>query len=227
MSAIVTEISKSIATARVRVTQVQVEEIDFRVEAVGPNKAKQKKFQLIRTGHPTVTGTEEQIRKQARELGLSGSVWRVSCRGYADQDYPTEELADAAADKIRAASSVHYTTKLLPASKGLVIVPMIISLFGEALTALFMAPEGTVGELIKNPKVVAAVVSKLAERASERNGLSVLRDLMIGLRADKVRIGEAEVPGSVEEHFDTHFAGRFGHLVEVALWIAQENFLEP
>jgi len=151
----------------------------------------------------------------------------VSCRGWASSEHATEEAAELEVERIRRASAVTYTTKLLPASRGLVIVPRILSLFGEALTALFMTGDGAVSELLKNPKVIAGIISRLAERAAETNGLRVLQDLMSGVQADKVRIGEAEVPGSVEEHFDTHFAGRFGHMVEVALWVAQENFLEP
>lgn len=222
MSAIVTEISKSIPTARVKVEASQT--IDFRIE---PLPGKGKRFQLIREGLPAITGPEEEVRKKAKALAKENTNWTVSARGYPTTQHASEEEADAAAERIRRSSSVLYTTKLLPASKGLVIAPRLIALFGEALTALFMAPEGTISEVIKNPKVIAIVVSKLAERASENNGLSVLRDLMIGLRCDKCRIGEVEVEGSVEDNFDTHFAGRFGHLIEVALWIAQENFLEP
>lgn len=221
MSAIVSTISKSIPTARPKIQIVS--KIDFRIEELPSGK----KAQLIREGHPTFTGKAEEVRARGRELEKENATWIVSCRGFPTTEHVSEEAAEEAAERIRKASAVTYTTKLLPASKGLVIVPKLLSLFGEALTALFMTGDGAVPELLKNPKIVASIVARLAERAAETNGLRVLQDLMVGVQADKVRIGEAEVPGSVEEHFDTHFAGRFGHMVEVALWVAQENFLEP
>lgn len=128
----------------------------------------------------------------------------------------------------RTIGGITYTTKTLPASQGLVILPKLLALFGEALVGLFFATEDeTRDKLLEDPKVLAAIISSIAEKAAEDNGLLVLKDLMASTTADKVRVGEAEVPASVHAHFDHHFAGRYRHLMEVALWVGQANFFAP
>jgi hypothetical protein len=69
--------------------------------------------------------------------------------------------------------------------------------------------------------MLAAVSDKIAEA----NVLQLLKDLLETTNADKVRIGEAEAPGSVVVHFDTHFQGRYLHLLKVAMWVGQVNFM--
>lgn len=121
-----------------------------------------------------------------------------------------------------------YTTRTLPATQGLVILPKIIALCGEALAGLFIATDDQARrELLQDPAVVGRVIGTIAERAADSDGLLVLRDLLASTECDKIQIGEAEVPGSVAEHFDSHFAGRYQHLVSVALWVAQCNFIAP
>lgn len=128
----------------------------------------------------------------------------------------------------RVFDGVSYTTKTLPASAGLVIMPKLMALFGEALVGLFFATEDEDREaLLGDPKVLAAIISSIAEKAAETDGLMVLKDLLVSTTADAVRIGEAEVPASVHVHFDHHFAGRYRHLVEVCLWVGQCNFMAP
>lgn len=123
---------------------------------------------------------------------------------------------------------VTYTTKTLPASRGLVIMPKLMSLFGEALVGLFFATSEEDREtLLGDPKVLAAVISSIAEKAAEADGLLVIKDLLAETHADKVRVGDAEVPASVHAHFDHHFAGRYRHLVEVAMWVGSCNFMAP
>ena len=123
---------------------------------------------------------------------------------------------------------ITYSTKTLPASTGLVILPKLMNLFGEALTGLFFATDDAERkELFEDPKVIAAAISTIAEKAAASDGLLVLRDLLSSTEADLVRVGEAEVPGSVFTHFDGHFAGRYRHLIEVALWVGSTNFAAP
>jgi hypothetical protein len=125
-------------------------------------------------------------------------------------------------------SGVTYTTKTLPASRGLVIMPKLMSLFGEALVGLFFATSDEDREaLLGDPKILAAVISSIAEKAAEADGLLVIKDLLADTHADKVRVGDAEVPASVHSHFDHHFAGRYRHLVEVAIWVGSCNFMAP
>jgi hypothetical protein len=53
------------------------------------------------------------------------------------------------------------------------------------------------------------------------------QEILRTTQADKVRISAAEVPGSVHEHFDTHFAGRYQHLLEVCVWALRVGFGAP
>lgn len=123
---------------------------------------------------------------------------------------------------------VTYTTRTLPATKGLVILPKLISMFGEAITGLFFATDEEAREkLLSDPKVLGAVISAVATQAAETDGLLVLKDLLASTSADKVRVGDAEVPGSIATHFDGHFAGRYRHLMEVAFWVGTCNFAGP
>lgn len=125
-------------------------------------------------------------------------------------------------------SGTTYTTKTLAASRGLVIMPKLMALFGEALVGLFFATSDEDREtLLSDPKVLAAVISSIAEKAAETDGLLVVKDLLIDTHADRVRVGDAEVPASVHAHFDHHFSGRYRHLVEVAIWVGSCNFMAP
>lgn len=120
-----------------------------------------------------------------------------------------------------------YTTRTLPATEGLRILPRLIALFGEPVLKLMFTAEGDErGALLREPKVLAAVLHGMAENASETDGLLAVKDLLKATTADKVRIGEAEVEESIHTHFDTHFAGRYTHLATVAMWVASVNFIE-
>ncbi len=123
-------------------------------------------------------------------------------------------------------NGITYTTKTLPASTGLVIVPRILALMGEKVAALMFAASDAEG-LLEDPKIRGAIFANLAKNAAETDGLLVLRDLLETTKCDKVKIGDVEVEGSVRDHFDDHFQGRYMHLIEVALWVAQVNFLGP
>ncbi len=123
---------------------------------------------------------------------------------------------------------VTYTTRTLPASRGLVIMPKLLALFGEpVLKLMFTADADQRVELLQQPKIVAALLHGIATNASETDGLLVVKDLFETTTADKVRIGDAEVEGSILSHFDGHFAGRYAHLAAVALWVATCNFIAP
>jgi len=123
---------------------------------------------------------------------------------------------------------VIYTTRTLPASDGLRIMPQLVALLGDALVGLFFATsEEERGMLIEDPKVLAAVITGIAKTAAETDGLLVLRDMLALTSCDRVAVGDAEVPGSVHAHFDSHFAGRYKHLIEIAMWVGRVNFIEP
>jgi hypothetical protein len=123
---------------------------------------------------------------------------------------------------------IGYTTQTLPATKGLVILPKLLALFGEPVLKLFfVADEDQRAELLEDPATVAAILHEVARSAAEDNGLLVVKDLMVSTSSDKCRLSEdaaADIEGSVHTHFDTHFQGRYGHLVQVAMWVASSNF---
>ena len=125
---------------------------------------------------------------------------------------------------------ITYTTTTLDAGMGLVIMPKILAMMGERVAALIFATEGeeeATEELLSDPAVQGKIMAAIADKVAETNGLLVVKDLLSTTVADKVSIGDTEVPGALAQHFDQHFAGRYGHLFRVALWVARVNFLTP
>ncbi len=132
-------------------------------------------------------------------------------------------------DKTTIIDGKTYTTKTLPASEGLRLMPKIITLFGEKILALFVSTDEKQAEgLLKNPKVVAAMLVEMAEKAGEsEDGWLVMKDLMKYTTCDKVQVGAVEGEGSVFKHFDDHFAGDYQHLLQVAMWVTHAGFTKP
>lgn len=126
-------------------------------------------------------------------------------------------------------SGITYTTKTLPATEGLAMLPRIIRLAGEkAMTLLMGVQSSDVDALLSEGEVMAALLVGMAERASDdQEGWGLARQVMRYTTADKVRIGDSEIPGSVFEHFDTHFAARYQHMFEVCVWAARVGFGGP
>lgn len=145
---------------------------------------------------------------------------------------------------------VTYTATTLPATKGLVLFPRLVSLFGDGIVSLVVASDelpddedtdsGDVFQRIiaklvvaaQSPSTLAMVLARVANTAADPEGifkgqgLLVLKQMLDGVTADKVRIGgDAETSGTnVLEFFDTHFQGRLKHLLAVCVWIGQINF---
>lgn len=125
-----------------------------------------------------------------------------------------------------------YRCKTFPASEGLLLLPRLISLAGEKVLRLFMesGDEGA-SALSQDPKVRSAVLVHVCERAEANDGLLVLRDLL----RHTVWIREHKEPGGKPVHvdeliptiFDEHFAGDYGHLLEVCVWVARVSFGGP
>lgn len=122
-----------------------------------------------------------------------------------------------------------YTTKTFPASQGLVLLPKLIQLLGENLIALFFAASGeALDSLLENPEVISKAILTAARNADEvEGGWNILRDLLRFTRCDKVKIGDVEVEASLFDHFDDHFTGDYGLLIQVAMWAAQVSFVRP
>lgn len=122
--------------------------------------------------------------------------------------------------------NIPYKTTTLLATRGLTILPKLIALFGEPLLkVMFSADEDEKEHMMEEPRVIAAILHGISLNASDGE-LLVLRDLMETTESDQTRMGEAEVPGNIRMHFDTHFAGRYMHLAKVAKWVGSCNFTE-
>lgn len=131
-------------------------------------------------------------------------------------------------EHIKLIDGITYTTRTLPATTGLVILPKLIALFGEPVLKIMFSTDGEErGALLSDPKIMAAVLHAMASNAADTDGLLVIKDLFRATSADKVKIGTTEVDDSVYTHFDTHFAGRYMHLATVSMWVASCNFAAP
>ncbi len=149
---------------------------------------------------------------------------------------------------------IAYTAKTLSTTKALFLLPRIVALFGDGIVELVLASDDMLGDeeadseqtfrqmiakialAVQSPRVLAQVMVKVAETAADPegifkgNGLSVLKDMMAGVTADKVMMGASEPTGgnlSVYEWYDEHFSGRLKHLLAVCVWVGQVNFFDP
>lgn len=122
-----------------------------------------------------------------------------------------------------------YTTRLFPASEGLELGRRIARLIdtdklGQALLAL---EDSELAAAITDPAFLLELFVSAADRTEPGELSELLRDLLKRTQCDKLRVGEREVPGSVYDNFDSHFAGRYGHLLEVVVWALRVGFGEP
>lgn len=124
---------------------------------------------------------------------------------------------------------IEYTTTTFPASEGLRLLPKIISLFGERALALFAGVnDAQADKLLERPEVLGALLTEMAQQATDSDeGWLVLKELLKYTKSNKCRVGATEAPGSVYTHFDTHFAARYPHLLQVAMWSAMAGFRGP
>lgn len=121
-----------------------------------------------------------------------------------------------------------YTTTTMPAIEGLIIMPKLINLLGETgMTILMATSDEEKDALMENNEVKAALMSSIAERAADSDGLLVVKDLMKHTVCNKIKVGDNFVTDSVWENFDDHFAGRYQHLLDVALWVGRASFAAP
>lgn len=121
-----------------------------------------------------------------------------------------------------------YSCKTFPASEGLVLLPKLISLLGEDVANLvFATSDDQLEGLMENRKVLSAMMVKIAEKASEDDGLLNLKELLKYTTCEKIKVGDAEISDSVYERFDTHFAGDYLHLFKVIGWVARASFANP
>ena len=121
-----------------------------------------------------------------------------------------------------------YTCKTFPATEGLIILPKLISLLGEEIANLVFATDNKqLEELMNSPDVLIAMVVRISEKVAENDGLLYLKDLLKYTTCEQIKVGDAEIPGSVYERFDTHFAGEYLHMFKVVSWVARASFASP
>lgn len=137
-------------------------------------------------------------------------------------------------EHIKTIDGIEYTTKTLPAMTGLEIMARLGALLGAPLINFLFAErkddDGNVielelSEILDSKEAILMIVASIAKSAAV-SGVDVFKDLLISTEANKVAIGDTEVPASVHTHFDTHFAGRYTHLLTVLVWVGQANFIE-
>jgi hypothetical protein len=85
----------------------------------------------------------------------------------------------------------------------------------------------SLGKLMRNPQLIASFVLGAAEQTQPGEISALAKALLKYCTADKVRIGKAENPGSVHKNFDTHFAGRYMHMLKVCVFAARAGFGGP
>lgn len=124
---------------------------------------------------------------------------------------------------------IAYETNTFPATQGLIVGAKLARLVdastvGEALLAVDV--ENVEGALA-NPALMLDMVLSAANSVSPEEFVSTIKSLITHVTADKVSIGDAIVPGSVYTHFDTHFAGRYAHMLDVVVWAARAGFTKP
>lgn len=105
-----------------------------------------------------------------------------------------------------------YTLKLLPASKGMMMGKRLISTFAPALGVLMDSTTKDpifVEENTMCTDLAVAIVSQLDQLDFEKT----IIDLLTGMTCN----GQGIV-------FDTHFAGKYGLLLNCVEWAIKENF---
>lgn len=124
---------------------------------------------------------------------------------------------------------VTYTTKTYPAIEGLELIRRLTELVSEeVLNLVIRSEDGELEALLADPAVLTAIVRNTMGRLGPGELGALCKDLVRHCTADKVAIGEAyALNKSVHEHFDTHFAGRYQHLLDVCVWCARVGFAKP
>lgn len=123
-----------------------------------------------------------------------------------------------------------YKTTLLPATKGLVLMPKIIVLFGRELTTLMLSTDGSgLGRLLADPEVLANALYTISQNAlrNDGEGLLLLHEMMRFTTYKTVLAGGNVVDASVYTDFDLLFSGEYMDLFTVAIHVARASFAKP
>lgn len=132
------------------------------------------------------------------------------------------------AEHTQVIDGITYTTRTFPATQGLELIRQLARLVSDEIVTLILGVDDKdVAGLLSDSGVLFQIV-RGAARDAEPGAFGDMAKAILGrTTADKVRIGEAEVDASVHQHFDTHFAGRYMHLLEVCMWVLRVGFGGP
>lgn len=82
--------------------------------------------------------------------------------------------------------------------------------------------------LFANMPLMASMVTKATHKVGPEEGAAIMRDVMRNTTCDQIDIGTVSpISGSVFEHFDEHFAGRYYHMMKVWWWVVRLGFAGP
>lgn len=120
-----------------------------------------------------------------------------------------------------------FATMPMPATEALRVLPEIIRLLGEDLTALWLMADEEAAEgkgieaLLSNREVMARAISTICTNAGPE-GLIVIREL---LRHTTMTAGDGVV--NVHDVFDELFAGDIAGMLSVAAHALRASFTRP
>lgn len=126
-----------------------------------------------------------------------------------------------------------YTTTPLPARQGLGLLRRLIACAGQEVVTMFFSLQGQKDaekkaeakrEVLSHPALKAQIMTRIAEH---EDADQVIYELLEKTECDRIRLGSAEVEGSVHTHFDEHFKADYAHLLDVALFVGEVNFGGP
>ena len=119
-----------------------------------------------------------------------------------------------------------YTTKTLGSDQGIPIMFKLLRLIPQEAMKAIMGDEDPddPNSFQNDPSQVLLLLQHIAKQDKELNIAELCKELLITTECQQVRIGDNEVPGKLSDHFDTHFAGDYGHLLSVCIWVATVNF---
>lgn len=130
---------------------------------------------------------------------------------------------------------VNYTTSTYPAMLGLELMGRMSRCVSASHLKLLVHEDmdGSLSveqltSLLSDPATIAQIGLHVIQRAAELGDMKLARDLLAFTESpDGIQIGAAKAKGSVHEHFDDHFAGRYGHMLKVCIWAARVGFGAP
>lgn len=115
-----------------------------------------------------------------------------------------------------------YTNTKLPTSKGLEIIPLLISVLGEDLMKVI------VFQVKLDPKQAAAIAMEVAKRLSQVGIVELAQTLVSKMKVNQYMLGDETAEGGpVLAQFDAHFAGEYQHLANVLMFSIRHNFQGP